>query len=151
MSGADPVILAVDPGREKCGMAVLDGGRVVARGVLPIDQMAATALRWARDFGAHTIVLGNRTGAADAKARLEAAVSAVPVVLVDEAGTTEVARRRYFAEHPPRGWRRLIPVGMQTPPDPYDDYVAVLLAERFLSDVGKLAGTSQNGNVRPFR
>jgi hypothetical protein len=40
---------------------------------------------------------------------------------------------------------------MQTPPDPYDDYVAVLLAERFLSDVGKLAGTSQNGNVPPFR
>ncbi|HKM17981.1 MAG TPA: pre-16S rRNA-processing nuclease YqgF, partial [Limnochordia bacterium] len=34
--------------------------------------------------------------------------------------------------HPPRGWRRLLPVSLQTPPVPIDDYVAVILAQRYL-------------------
>jgi hypothetical protein len=52
--------------------------------------------------------------------------------LIEEAGTTLAARARYFKEHPRRGWRRLLPLGLQTPPEPYDDYVAVLLAEAAL-------------------
>ena len=39
--------------------------------------------------------------------------------------------------NPPRGWRRLLPVSMQMPPEPYDDYVAVILAQRFLRGDGK--------------
>ena len=37
----------------------------------------------------------------------------------------------YWREHPPRGLMRLIPVTMQVPPVPVDDYVAVILAERY--------------------
>jgi hypothetical protein len=59
----------------------------------------------------------------------------VPLRAVDEHGTTLRARARYFTDHPPRGWRRLIPRSLQTPPEPYDDYVAVLLAEAALTVV----------------
>ena len=57
----------------------------------------------------------------------------VPIHLVDEYETTRRARELYFAEHPPRGWRRLIPLGLQLPPGPIDDYAAILIARRFLA------------------
>ncbi len=152
MNSRVPVVLAVDPGRGKCGMAVVDRSEVAARGVVPIDRVVAAAVGWAREFGIHTIVLGNRTAAEDVEARLAAALPAATIVKVDEAGTTEAARRRYFAEHPPRGWRRLIPLGMQVPPEPYDDYVAVMLAERFLGILGPGRGAPKRPVVgRPGR
>ena len=43
------------------------------------------------------------------------------------------ARELYFREHPPRGWRRLVPTGLQLPPVPVDDYAAILIARRFLA------------------
>jgi RNase H-fold protein (predicted Holliday junction resolvase) len=56
----------------------------------------------------------------------------LPFELVDERETTLRARARFFADHPPRGWKRLIPAGMLLPDRPIDDYAAVLIAERFL-------------------
>jgi hypothetical protein len=52
---------------------------------------------------------------------------------VPERDTTRRARERYFADHPPRGWRRLIPLSLQTPSVPIDDYAAWIIAEQFLA------------------
>jgi hypothetical protein len=57
----------------------------------------------------------------------------VPIHLVDEYETSRQARGLYFAEHPPAGWRRLIPLGLQLPARPIDDYAAILIARRFLA------------------
>jgi hypothetical protein len=57
----------------------------------------------------------------------------VPVHIIDETDTTYRARALYFAEHPPRGWRRLLPLGLQVPPGPIDDYAAMLIARRYLA------------------
>jgi hypothetical protein len=67
--------------------------------------------------------------------------------VVPEAYTTLRARRRYFDEHPLRGWRRLFP-GLQTPPIPIDDYAAVLIAEDYLSSTshGTPAGKALGGD-----
>ena len=56
----------------------------------------------------------------------------LPFALVDERETTLRARARFFADHPPRGWKRLIPRGMLLPDRPIDDYAALLIAERYL-------------------
>ncbi len=114
-------------------MAVLEGSRVLARRVVRTEDIAATAALWLRDFGADIIVLGNRTAGRTVRSLLQEAVPSARIVMVDEAGSTEAARRRYFSEHPPRGWRRLLPLSMQVPPEPYDDYVAILLGEGFLA------------------
>ena len=50
----------------------------------------------------------------------------------DERNTTYEARDRYFADHPPCGLWRLVPLGMQSPPCPVDDYAAQLIGERYL-------------------
>ena len=83
-------------------------------------------------YSPQAIVVGNGTAASqtlDAAKRLGVA----RVKLVDEKFSSLLARKRYFRENPPRGLRRLIPVSLQTPGRPYDDYVAVILAERYLT------------------
>jgi RNase H-fold protein (predicted Holliday junction resolvase) len=107
------IVLAIDPGRRKCGIAVCGPGGVVARRIVPLEDVAAVAREW---VAARLSGLGP------------------PVVAVEEQGTTLAARRRYFDDHPPRGWRRLVPRSLLLPPEAYDDYAAVLLAEAYLAE-----------------
>lgn len=130
------VILAIDPGRSKCGVAVCAPGAVLARTVTRPDALPALIEEWQRRFSVTEIVVGNRTGAGAVLDAIRGAARR-PITMVDEAGTTLRARARYFAEHPPRGWRRLLPRGLQTPPEPFDDYAAVLLAEAALAPAGQ--------------
>jgi RNase H-fold protein (predicted Holliday junction resolvase) len=133
MSRSAGLILAVDPGRDKCGLAVVDiHGRALVQEVIPAAALAARAQELGRDHDFSVIVVGDRTGADEALDALESTLPDVETAAVDEHRSTEEARRLYFRDHPPRGWRRLIPVGLQTPPRPCDDYVAVILARRYL-------------------
>jgi hypothetical protein len=125
------VVLAIDPGRSKAGAAVCAPGAVLARIVVPPDALSGLVQDWLIRYGVTEIIVGNRTGSDATVAAL--GVDGVPIRRVEEAGTTLRARARYFAEHPPRGLRRLLPLSLQTPPEAYDDYVAVLLAEAELA------------------
>lgn len=130
MSGVD--VIGVDPGRNKAGYALLEGsGAVVAAGIAPLDQLAEriAALVATRSVGA--IALGHGTNARPVRAMLTPLE--LPIHLVDEYETTRRARMLYFADHPPRGWRRLVPIGLQLPARPIDDYAAILIARRFLA------------------
>jgi RNase H-fold protein (predicted Holliday junction resolvase) len=131
-SASDRTVLAIDPGRSKCGVAVCRSNRVLAHQVVLLEALAGYVRDCRGTYGVTEVVVGDRTGA-DAVERLLADVIAEPLRRVDEAGTTLRARERYFKDHPPRGWRRLIPRGMLTPPEPYDDYAAILMAEAALA------------------
>ena len=125
-------VIGVDPGRSKAGYALVESsGAVVTAGVEPVERLQArlTALIAQRPIRA--IALGRGTNAGPVRAAL--AELGLPVHLVDEYETTRGARTLYFADHPPRGWRRLVPLGLQVPPRPVDDYAAVLIARRFLA------------------
>ena len=124
-------VLAVDPGREKCGVAVCGPGGVVARQVVPLPEVDGVVRRWAADHGVDVVLVGDQTGAKQVLNRLSGLP--VPVASVRERGTTLLARRRYFRDHPPRGWRRFLPLSFQVPPEPYDDYAAVVIAETYLA------------------
>jgi hypothetical protein len=77
------------------------------------------------------VVVGDQTGSKHALDLLRALP--VRIERAVEHGSTLVARQRYFHDHPPKGWRRLIPRSLQVPPVPYDDYAAVVLAEAYLA------------------
>ena len=80
------------------------------------------------------MLIGNATrGAVLLRALREAVPPEMTIQSVDEAFTSQRARQRFGLENPPRGLRRLIPPGLRTPPRPYDDYVAVLLAEDYFA------------------
>jgi RNase H-fold protein (predicted Holliday junction resolvase) len=123
-------VLAIDPGREKCGIAVCGPAGVVAHRVVHVENLLGMAGEWITSYRVDLVLLGNRTGSRDIRARLSPL--AVPVAIVEEQGTTLAARRRYFEDHPPRGWRRLLPRSFQIPGVPYDDYAAIVLAETYL-------------------
>jgi len=127
-------VLAIDPGREKCGIAALAAdGRVLMQEVVATAELDAVVGPLIRAYEP-TVIMGNGTTSAAAKERVETLGCAV--TLVDEYRTTDAAKAAYWEAHPPRGWRRLVPRGMLVPPVPVDDFVAVILAERFLR--GKL-------------
>jgi len=123
-------VLAVDPGRQKCGVAVCDPGGVIARAVVSLAELAPLVREWVRSHRVDWVVVGSGTGSREVVARLSGL--GAPVRVLEERGTTLQARRRYFKDHPPRGWRRLLPLSLQIPPAPYDDYSAIVLAEEFL-------------------
>jgi predicted Zn-dependent peptidase len=127
---AESTVLAVDPGRDKCGVAVVRPGSVLHMEVLPRRELADRAALLVQRYGVHVIVVGDATGSESVLQELGSLGR--PVHLVPERGTTQEARRRYFQDHPPRGLGRLLPEGLRVPPRPWDDYVALLLAERFL-------------------
>ncbi len=130
------VILGVDPGTRKAGYAIVDSwGETLIQGIEEIPGLAARVAEISAAHEIHAVALGTGTNAAGIQAVLAAV--GVPVHLVDERETTLRARVLYFADHPPRGWRKLIPLGMQVPPRPIDDYAAVLIARRYLADEGK--------------
>lgn len=124
-------VLAIDPGRDKCGIAVLSPqGDVLLHEIVPTGALETRVSELAAEY-APRIIMGDGTTSAAAKARIEAQAGAV--TLVDEYRTTEEGRRLYWAENPPRGWRRLVPRGLLTPAVPVDDFAAVALARRFLA------------------
>lgn len=76
-----------------------------------------------------TFVVGDRTNSRIVSNILKP--FGLPVAMVDENNSSFEGRRRYLQEHN-RGLLRLIPIGLRIPGEAYDDYVAVILAERFL-------------------
>lgn len=126
-------VAAVDPGREKCGVAVVDEtGRALEQAVVATVRLADELALRVKRYRPEQIVLGNGTTSRAAEEKIRAAFPDLPVKIVDEYRTTDDAKIAYWKAHPPTGWRRFLPTSMQVPPVPVDDFVAVILAQRYL-------------------
>ena len=129
------VVAAIDPGREKCGVAIVnEDGRVLEQAVVVTAQLADELAARAKKNRPERILLGNGTTSRDAEETIRAVFSDIPVEIVDEYRTTDDARIAYWKAHPPTGWRRFFPTSMQVPPVPVDDFVAVILAQRYFAN-----------------
>jgi len=135
MRNCADIVMAIDPGHAKCGLAVVcRTSGVLYQAVVEASDIAAEASAIAGRFSPDLILVGNGTCSRDV-ARAVSEIGLGPVKVVPEEHTTIMARRRYFREHPPRGLRRIIPWSLQIPCCPYDDYVAVILAENYFESV----------------
>ena len=138
-------IAALDPGRDKCGFAVLDGeGKVLTQRVIETDKLIEEVTAAKADYGFSRLLIGNGTTSREAQGKL-AQIAALEVIVRDEYRTTELAKKEYWKANPPQGWRRLIPVTMQVPPVPVDDFVAVILARRYYQEVQESKGEKDYG------
>lgn len=133
----EDMVIAVDPGREKCGVAVVrQTQEVLYKSVVETARLTEIITKLAQEYSTLTVILGNRTTSRENKKILEKISinnQQLVVKLVDEHRSTDAARVRYWQENPPRGLKRFIPITMQVPPVPVDDYVAVILAERYFT------------------
>ena len=158
-----PMILGVDPGRDKIGWAITTcDGDLFLSGICLISEqeLFLTALaqesRWEYELApwvtekANTSVLrpeklslvavGNGTGSQEA-AKLFVRLG-IQVVVVDESGTTLEARGLYWSLHAPSWWQRCLPRVMWYPSRPLDDLAAWAIARRNL-------GVSRYNQNRP--
>jgi hypothetical protein len=128
-------ILALDPGREKCGLAVLHStGSIIEKLVVATPEMPDATGGLARKYHPVALVVGGGTGSETAyKAASE--ISPGSVVRVSEEGTTLEARELAWRENPPGGIWRLIPrIFWPTPPD-LDAWAAVVIGRRALAEL----------------
>ncbi len=129
-----PVILGFDPGRDKCGIAIMGIDRILRHREVISAAAALDRIRTLQQtFPVSTIVLGDQTTAKTWRQQLSELPDSPRVILVDERNSSLEARDRYWQIYPPKGLQRLLPQGLRTPPGPIDDIVAVLLIERYLN------------------
>ncbi len=124
-------VLGIDPGTRKIGFALIEDANSppLALGIETVDGLLERLGPLVDAHPLRAVALGGGTNAAAVRALLERL--GAPVHLIDETDTSYRARALYFADHPPAGWRRLIPLGLQLPPRPIDDYAALLIARRY--------------------
>jgi len=134
-SPTQPVILGFDPGRDKCGLAVVGLDRqLYYHQVVTADAAIATILTLQQKFPISLIVMGDQTTAKQWKQQLnEKLPDPGNIVLVDERYSSLEARDRYWQMYPPQGVYRLLPKSFRNPPRVIDDIVAILLIERYLN------------------
>lgn len=132
-------ILGIDPGMRKSGYAfVCENGTVLKRGIESVEKLHATLSAVLARHPADVMAIGAGTNAARITALL--ATLGLPVYLIDERETTLLARKLYYAENPPRGLQRLLPLGLRFPPRPIDDFAAEIIAQRWLAGHGGKTG-----------
>ncbi|PIG94777.1 pre-16S rRNA-processing nuclease YqgF [Gloeocapsopsis sp. IPPAS B-1203] len=130
-----PTILGFDPGRDKCGIAVMGLDRTLYCHQVVLATEAIAAIEQLRQqFPISLVVIGDQTTAKNWKQKLVTELSESPsIVMVDERYTSLEARDRYWQMFPPQGLQQLLPRGLRQPPKPIDDIVAILLIERYLN------------------
>ena len=129
------MILGFDPGKDKCGIAVMGRDKNVCyHQVVLSDEAISTIQSLCKQFAIELLVMGDQTTSKSWKQKLMQSLSpALKIVQVDERYSSLEARERYWQMYPPTGRSRLIPEGMRTPPRPVDDIVAIVLIERYLN------------------
>lgn len=128
------MILAIDPGREKCGLALLDeDGRALERLVCESALLPARARELFTKYRPTAVVVGRGHFGRKLARELDDLPASVNLVFVSEKDSSWQARQRYWRENPPAGWAKLIPTSLRVPPVPVDDYAAVIIGERYLA------------------
>jgi RNase H-fold protein (predicted Holliday junction resolvase) len=134
----EKVVLAIDPGTAKLGMAVVtrksDGQlMLVWREIVQRENLVSTFEAVLPAHPIDLVIVGSGTQSKEIVTEVRRLAPSIAVLVVDERDTTMQARERYWEHNPRRGWRRLWPATLQVPPAPVDDFVALILAERVLN------------------
>lgn len=127
--------LAIDPGREKTGIAILNiDGNVLEHKIISSENLIQQIKKLIFDYAINLIVMGNGTSSKTKYKLLKQEIKNIKIELINEYRTTDEARKLYFKENPPKGLKRLIPLGMQVPPVPVDDYAAIAIGKKYLEN-----------------
>lgn len=144
------MILAIDPGRDKCGWVLVNReGALLAGGIFPTAR-GEFFLEGAKSGDPESLstfildggplspgsffidewIMGDGTGK-NFLLRLAQTMD-IDVKLVSEVGTTLQARNLYWKRYPPRGFRRILPKGLRMPPRDVDDFAALAIVQKYL-------------------
>ena len=127
------IYVGFDPGKDKCGMAIVQANGTPLRHEVVASAQAIDVLQvWCASFEVEALILGDQTGSKQWRSRIQAVLPGLRIESIDERFSSQEARDRYWDVYPARGVDRLVPRGMRVPPRAIDDLVAIILVERFL-------------------
>lgn len=127
------MILSIDPGKDKCGLAVMmKNGQIKAKAISSIEDLSEMLRTWLSFYKIEKVILGDGTCRDKIFEILKGFKK--EVVFVSERDTSLLARKRYFKENPPKGVFRFLPKGLLLPMRPIDDYAAIILGERYFKN-----------------
>ncbi|MBU1026579.1 MAG: Holliday junction resolvase RuvX [Candidatus Margulisbacteria bacterium] len=127
------MILAIDPGKDKTGLAVLDEkAAIIDKLVVFARNLPATIQEYTKKHSITEVVIGQSAAGQILAKKLQAESSNIKLSFVSEKNSSLEARQRYWQENKPRGLWKLIPSSLRIPPVPVDDWAAVILGERHL-------------------
>ena len=131
--------LGIDPGRSKTGLALVDAaGSILALHIAHTEHIEVELSAFAGKEQLAGIIMGDGTNSKAIGQAVSKVFAAVPLALVGEAHSTAEARSLYWQANPPRGWRKLVPLGMLVPSEPLDAYAAVVQVKRWLALQGSI-------------
>ena len=129
----EELILGVDPGRSKTGLALVKStGEIVKTQVALMTDFVNELQNFLDGSSIQCVVLGNGTTSQNMVATVQKLLPGVACQVVEESHSTEEARKLYWQLYPPKGLKKLIPLGLQVPPENLDGLAAVILVRRFL-------------------
>ena len=128
------VLLGFDPGKQKCGVAVMGLDRKLHfQAVIPSAEAIAKVGNLLDSYPISLLIMGDQTASKQWKSKLQSSFSDLLIITVDERYSSEEARQRFWDIYPATGLMKLVPRGMRSPNRPIDDIVAAILIERYLS------------------
>lgn len=131
-SGDENIIIAIDPGKSKAGIAVYKS----KVGPLYLNIVENTGIipklkEYIKEYPSAQIILGDGTFGKETAKTLK--IAKLEFVFVDEKNSTLEARKRYFQINPPKGLWAFMPKGLLFTNRPLDDYAALVLAEKYIT------------------
>ena len=128
-------ILAIDPGSHKVGYAIvyenLTHGEM---GIVSPNELDVLFKKFFASIVDPILVIGDGTKSDNVCDIFKKLFSNGTIVKVNERNTTFEARKKYFVENPPKGFWKLIPITMQSPDRPIDDYAAWMIGEKYFNE-----------------
>ena len=127
-------VIAIDPGRYKCGVILADSkqGIVLEGKVVSCNSVIKLINLWKSLGNVELILIGNGTSSNYWKSEINIK-TCIPIKIVEERGTTLRARDRYWELWPKNYFLRLFPKGIILPFDNLDAIAALVLMEDYLN------------------
>ncbi|MFP4022091.1 MAG: Holliday junction resolvase RuvX [Halanaerobium sp.] len=141
-------LLALDPGRDKIGTAVLDyEAQEQEKTIVKIDELSEHLKEIFKIYKIEEIIIGNGTGAEKVIKLIKNNFKSRKIKLVEEEFTTEEAQARYLKEKPMSNYEKLLrKIVRWKLKKPLDDYAALIIAEKYLKKLDKSPADTYNND-----
>lgn len=127
------MLLGVDPGRSKTGLALVDeAGNIKKLHIAFMQNFLQELEVFCKGVELKAVVLGDGTNSKTVSQVIAEKYPGLDQHIVGEAYSTEEARKLYWEVNPPKGWKKLVPMGLLVPNEPLDAYAAVVQVRRWL-------------------
>lgn len=109
-----------------------NSGEIAFLQVVQTAELAENLLACRERWQPLETVIGNGTNSGRVSDVVRKVLPDLPLQVIEEAHSTEDARKLYWQVNPPQGWRKIVPLGLLVPVEPLDAYAAAVLLKRFL-------------------